>query len=89
MGGEPNERKLSDLWTEKSVAAFFLLGNPFLGFKMGDAGGIYFRCLTPQMPDSIERAEHLIGPVYGKQQLKAIGIRAAITAALCVWGIYA
>jgi hypothetical protein len=85
LGKAGDLRKLTDLWLEKSVVAFALIGNPWFGFKMQEAGGIYFRCLTPEMPDSIARAERLIGELYGWQILKATAVHVVAIAAFIAW----
>ncbi len=86
-GSKPSERKLSDLWTEKSVAAFFLIGAPWFGFRMGEAGGIYHLYIDPQdlQPNNVQMAEYRIGAFYGRQQLLAIGQHITMAAAYTAW----
>lgn len=66
LGKKGDRKALARLWRFKSVLAFGLLFQPWLGWKMSKAADIYFKCLNPEMPDSIERAEKEIGALYGK-----------------------
>lgn len=89
LGKPGNFQALTKKWRNKSVLAFLLLGvalldpiTMWIGFRMGKAGQIYFDELTPELPDSIQRAEWRIGDLYSTLTIVPICVAAIKT----IWG---
>lgn len=89
LGKAGDRKKLRFLWKWKSIVAFGLLGNPFLGKEMERVGDIYFNTLLAQKEDTgLKESEKLSMPVYARQVAKAIAGNAAFVLVFyLVWGL--